>query len=113
MRKLKMIVALLLLGSLSLSAGKMKGTTTLKDLQAANTPDKNNKKQMYDFLFVNGGNSYTCRTDRDAKVKATDFVVGDSFSFEVDGDKAKLKNASGKQVKCTVIRVEKVTAAGN
>ncbi len=111
MRRFAFVAALLLLCSLSLSAGKIKGTTTLKDLQPANTPDKNNKKQMYDFMFVNAGNSYTCRTDRDDKLKATDFIVGDALKFEIDNDKVKFKNASGKEAKCTIVRVEKEDAA--
>ena len=115
MKRFNVVVSLLLLTcSLSLSAGsKQKGTTTLKDLQPAGTPDKNNKNQLYDFLFETGGNSYTCRTGRDTKLKATDFVVGDNVRYELDSDKAKLKNPSGKEVKCTVVRVEKASAVGN
>jgi hypothetical protein len=43
-------------------------------------------------------------------VKATDFVVGGDVKYEVDGDKGQLKTTSGKQVKCTVVRVEKISA---
>ena len=109
MRKFNLVVVLLLGCSLTLSAGgKQKGSITLKDMQPANTPDKNNKNQMYDFQFVNAGNNYTCRTNRDTKLKATDFVIGENMKFELDGDKVKLKNQSGKEVKCVVVRVEKV-----
>jgi hypothetical protein len=111
MRRFTLAVTFLLLCSLSLNAAKIKGSTTLKDLQPANTPDKNNKKQMYDFSFANAGNNYVCRTDRDDKLKATDFVVGDTVKFEIDHDKVKFKNASGKEAKCTIVRVEKEDAA--
>jgi mannose/fructose/N-acetylgalactosamine-specific phosphotransferase system component IIB len=114
MHKFCLAVVLLLLCCLTVDAGnKQKGSVTLKDLQPANTPDKNNKNQMYDFIFTNAGNNYTCRTEHDKKLKATDFIVGNDLKFELDGDKAKLKNASGKEVKCTVVRVEKSTASGN
>jgi hypothetical protein len=43
-------------------------------------------------------------------VKATDFVVGSDVKYEVDGDKGQLKTPAGKQVKCTVVRVEKASA---
>jgi hypothetical protein len=43
-------------------------------------------------------------------VKATDFVVGSDVKYEVDGDKGQLKTTAGKQVKCTVVRVEKASA---
>jgi len=111
MRRFKIVVLVVLMCSLTLSAdNKLKGTTMLKNLQPANTPDKNNKNQMYDFIFVNADNTYTCRTNRDTKLKATDFVVGESPKFELDGDKAKLKNVPGKEAKCTVVRVEKAAA---
>jgi hypothetical protein len=114
MRKFSFAVVLLLLCSLTVNAGnKQKGSVTLKDLQPANTPTKDNKNQMYDFIFANAANSYTCRTNRDTKLKATDFVVGADFKFDLDGDKVKLKNTSGKEVKCTVVRVEKNIASGN
>jgi hypothetical protein len=111
MGKLKIAVLILLSCSVGLNAAdKQKGTTKLTDLQPAGTTDKNNKNQIYDFHFTNAGNSYTCRTNRDTKLKATDFIVGDDIRFELDGDNAKLKNPSGKETKCKVVRVEKVAA---
>lgn len=108
MRKLDIVVLFVLLFSLTLSAGdKQKGTLTLKDLQPAGTTSKDNKNQMYDFIFTTGGNDYTCRTNRDTKLKATDFVVGGELRFEIDGDNTKLKNSSGKEVKCKIVRVQK------
>ena len=92
------------------AAKKDTGTTTLKDVQPAGTTDtKDKKKQQYDFIFEASGNHYTCRTSPKTSVKAIDFVVGSDVKYEVDGDEGKLKTPAGKQVKCTVVRVEKVS----
>jgi len=104
--------AVLLLAVLvpSAMAKKDKGTTTLKDAQPAGTTDKKNKNQQFDFSFDASGMSYVCRTSYKTKVKVTEFVVGTNLTYEVDDHEAKLKNPSGKQVKCTVVRVEKLPA---
>ena len=91
-------------------AKKEKGTTTLKDAQPAGTTDKKNKNQQFDFSFDASGMSYVCRTSHKNEVKATDFVVGTNLTYELDEHKGKLKNASGEQVKCNVVRVEKLPA---
>ena len=92
------------------AAKKDAGTTTLKDVQPAGTTDtKDKKKQQYDFIFEASGNHYTCRTGPKTSVKAIDFVVGSDVKYEVDGNEGKLKTTAGKQVKCTVVRVEKVS----
>jgi FPC/CPF motif-containing protein YcgG len=91
-------------------AQKQKGTTTLKDVQPAGTTDKKNQNQQFDFSFDANGMSYVCRTSHKTKVKATDFVVGTNLTYQVDEHKGKLKNASGEEVKCTVVRVEKLPA---
>ena len=91
-------------------AKKEKGTTTLKDVQPAGTTDKKNENQQFDFSFDASGLSYVCRTSHKNKVKATDFVVGTNLTYEMDEHEGKLKSASGKQVKCTVVRVEKLPA---
>jgi hypothetical protein len=44
-------------------------------------------------------------------VKATEFPVGSNVNYEIDNDKVKLKNSSGKEAKCTVMRVEQLPAA--
>ena len=104
-------VLLLTMYTLSASAEKDKGTTTLKDVQPAGTTNtKDKKKQQYDFIFEASGHHYTCRTSPKTSVKATDFVVGKDVKYEVDGDKGKLKNQNGKEVKCTVVRVEGLSA---
>jgi len=35
--------------------------------------------------------------------------VGADVSYQIDNDKVKLKNASGKEAECTVVRVEKAS----
>ena len=104
------VLLLTMVGALAASAAKKDaGTTTLKDVQPAGTTDaKDKKNQQYDFIFEASGNSYTCRTSPKTSVKAVDFVVGSDVRYELDGDKGKFKTSAGKEVKCTVVRVEKV-----
>ena len=104
--------ALLLCMAIPVFADKIKGMTTLTDVQPAGTTDtKDKKKQQYDFIFDATGHHYTCRTSPKKDVKATDFVVGSSVKYELDSDKGKLKSKAGKEVKCTVVRVEAMPAA--
>ena len=106
-----MAVLLTMVCSLTANAAKKEaGTTTLKDVQPAGTTDtKEKKNQQYDFIFEASGNHYTCRTSPKTSVKAVDFVVGSDVKYEVDGDRGKLKTTAGKEVKCTVVRVEKIS----
>jgi len=92
-------------------AKKDKGTTTLKDLQPAGTTDKEKEHQQFDFFFDASGMSYVCRTSYKDEVKATEFVVGTNLTYELDEHEAKLKNASGKKVECTIVRVEKMPSS--
>lgn len=87
------------------------GKTKLKDLQPAGTTDKDNKNQQFDFSFSASGKDYTCRTSEKTKIKATDFVVGSDLSYEVDGNKGKLKSSSGKKVDCSIVRVAEAAPA--
>ena len=109
MRRSIAVLLLIVVGALPASAAKKeKGTTTLKDVQATGTTDNKNKNQQFDFTFDASGMSYVCRTSHKTEVKATDFVVGADLTYELDEHKGKLKNSSGEQVKCTVVRVEKL-----
>jgi len=103
-------VLLLIAASVTPSAAKKAtGATTVKDLQPTGTTDSKDKKhQQYDFTLEVTGNRYTCRTSPKTSLKATDFVVGSDVKYEIDQDKAKLKSTDGKEVKCTVVRVEKL-----
>jgi hypothetical protein len=92
----------------ALAGTKLKGTATLKDFQPAGTPDKK-QKQQYDFIFDASGTEYTCRSSAGTKLNAVDFPVSTEITYEIDNDKGKLKTRAGKQVKCTVVRVEQIT----
>ena len=113
MRTWKIVPLVLVLAcSVALHAGsKQKGTTVLKDLQPEGTTDKKQKNQIYDLVFVTDGNNYTCRTPYDKKINAADYIVGDNIKYQIDGNKAEIKNSHGKSVKCTVVRVEKDTVS--
>ena len=112
MRRWIVVLLLTMVSAITASAAqKDAGATTLKDVQPAGTTDtKDKKKQQYDFIFEASGNHYTCRTSPKKSVKAVDFVVGSEMKYELDGDKGKLKTTAGKEVQCTVVRVEKVSA---
>ena len=84
---------------------KIEGSTVLKDLQPAGVKDKEHKHQTYDLLFDAEGKSYTCRTDSDKSVNATNFVVGAQIHYEIDGDETKIKTPQGKKLECKVVRV--------
>lgn len=107
-RNLVLLVALTCALSAWAGGAKQKGKTSLKDLQPAGDTDKKKKNQQYDFTLVVSGTQYTCRTSYKDKLKATDFPVGGDITYEIDGDKGKVKNAKGKGLNCTIVRVEKL-----
>jgi hypothetical protein len=112
MRKLIAIVLFAILSVGLFAATKDTGTTTLKDVQPAGTTDKKHKNQQFDMSFVSGsGKTYTCRTNEKDKVNATDIAVGSNVSYEVNGDKGKIKNFAGREFKCTVVRVADAPAS--
>jgi gentisate 1,2-dioxygenase len=87
-------------------AAKINGSTTLKDVQPTGTTDKEHKHQAYDLSFSDKGKGYTCRTDSDKSMNATDFVVGTQIKYEVNGNKGKIETPEGKKVECKIVRVE-------
>ena len=111
MRRL-IALTVLAMGALSAVAGtKDSGATTLKDVQPAGTTDKKHKHQQFDLSFVSStGKDYTCRTNANAKVKATDLVVGSNVNYQVNGNKGKVKTSAGKDLSCTIVRVADATA---
>jgi uncharacterized protein YcfJ len=113
MRKGKTIALFIVTLAITAAAGsKIEGTTTLKDFQPSGTTDKKTRKnQQYDLSFAAMGKLYTCRSVEKESLKATDFVVGSDVKYEINGDKGKVKNASGKQVECTIMRVAELPAA--
>jgi FPC/CPF motif-containing protein YcgG len=109
MPKWNVVLLLVLMNALpAMASNKEKGAATLKDFQPAGTTDKKHKHQQFDFTFVAMGTQYTCRSPEGTKLKATEFPVNSEITFEVDKDKGRVKNESGKEVKCTVMRVEKL-----
>ncbi len=111
MRKtLGLTLLAILLSTVTVAADKENGNTTLKDMQPAGTTDKKHKKQQYDLTFATSKHEYTCRTNENEKVHATNFVVGTGISYKIDGNKGQVKSTqSGKNVKCTLVRVAAVT----
>ncbi len=112
MRKWPVIALLVtLMTKPALADKKIQGTAALKDSQPVGTPDKHHKHQAYDLFFNTGDKAYTCRTDPNKSMDATDFVVGTDVRYEIDGKKVKIKTPEGKQVECKVVRVEAIAAA--
>jgi len=112
MRKLLSLALLITaLASVGVAANKESGSSTLKDVQPAGTTDKQHKKQQFDLTFATTKNEYTCRTNENQKVQATQFVVGSPITYTVNGNKGDVKSTqSGKNAKCTIVRVAAVTA---
>jgi hypothetical protein len=109
MRKLT-VVALLAaaMATPALAGQKYTGDTILKDLQPAGVADKHakhSKHQVFDLTFDATGNEYICRTNADKSVNVTDFVVGSSANYEIDGKKVKITTPNNKKVACTIVRV--------
>jgi hypothetical protein len=111
MRKGNSIALFIMMIVITAAAGsKIEGTTTLKDFQPAGTTDKDHKNQQYDLSFAASGKQFTCRTSEKKSLNATDFVVGSDVKYQIDGNKGKVKNASGKQIECTIVRVADLSA---
>lgn len=98
------ILTIALLTTLPSFADKIKGDSTLKDSQPYGTPDKEHKHQGYDLSFDAQGKTYTCRTDPDHSMNATDFVVGGPIHYEIDNNKANIKTPQNKKVDCKIVR---------
>jgi hypothetical protein len=112
MRKAISVALLIITMAISAVAGsKIEGTTTLKDFQPAGTTDKEHKNQQYDLSFGALGKQYTCRTNEKKSLKASDFVVGSDLTYEIGGNKGKLKSTTGKKVECTIMRVAELPAS--
>ena len=102
---------IVLTASLALAGNKESGSTTLTNVQPAGTTDKQHKKQQFDLTFSTSKNEYTCRTNENQKLQATQFVVGTTVNYKIDGNKGEVKSTtSGKNAKCTLVRVAALTA---
>jgi hypothetical protein len=111
MRKILALFGIVLFSAaLAQAANHESGSTTLKDVQPAGTTDKKHKKQQYDLSFASTTHEYTCRTNENQKVQATQFVVGTTVNYKIDGNKGEVKStSSGKSVKCKLVRVAAFT----
>src|SRR3984957_10377389 len=86
-------------------------TGKLKDLQTVGTTSKKQKHQQYDLVVDTSTNEYVCRTKLGNSVKPTQFVVGSTLEFKVDGQNGEAKNTSGNKGKCAIVRVAASTPA--
>jgi hypothetical protein len=86
-------------------ASKLQGTSILKDSQPIGSIDKEHKHQTYDLIFQASGKEYTCRTNSNDSMNATDFIVGHEMHYEINGKKVKIKTPENKKVECKVVRV--------
>ena len=92
----------------ALAAQKFEGDTVLKDSQPAGVAskhDKHMKHQVFDLTFDANGKEYICRTDSDKSMNPTNFVVGGSIHYLIDGKKVKITTPNDKKVSCNVVRV--------
>ena len=80
-------------------------TATLKDLQTVGTTSKKQKHQQYDLVIDTASNEYVCRTKLGSSMKPTQFVVGSTLEFKVDGQKGEVRNTQGNHVSCGIVKV--------
>ena len=85
-------------------------TATLKDLQTVGSTSKKQKHQQYDFIVDTPANEYVCRTKLGSSMKPTQFVVGSTLEFKVDGQKGEVRNTAGNHVSCGIVKVVAPTA---
>jgi len=105
MKKLASIAIIVLMGLPALAA-KQKNTGIIKDLQPTNFAPAKKKHQQYDFSIDTVVNSYQCRTSQDHSTNATNFPVGSSVDFIIDGHDAEIKTPTRKSAKCRITRVQ-------
>ena len=86
-------------------AASLVQTATLKDLQTVGTTSKKQKHQQYDLIIDTSTNEYVCRTKLGSSLKPTQFVVGSSLQFTVNGQNGEAANSAGNKTKCAIVRV--------
>jgi hypothetical protein len=97
------VVAVLL--SAVAPAASVTQSATLKDLQTVGSTSKKQKHQQYDFVVDTPTNEYVCRTKLGSSIKPTQFVVGSTLEFKVDGQKGEVRNPAGNHVGCGIVKV--------
>ena len=86
-------------------AASLVQTGTLKDFQTVGSTTKKQKHQQYDLVVDTSTNEYVCRTKLGSSMKPTQFVVGSTLEFKVDGQKGEVKNTAGNHVGCGIVKV--------
>ena len=86
-------------------AASVTQSATLKDLQTVGTTSKKQKHQQYDFIVDTPSNEYVCRTKLGSSIKPTQFVVGSTLQFTVDGQKGQVRNPAGNHASCGIVKV--------
>jgi hypothetical protein len=75
-------------------------TATLKDLQTVGSTSKKQKHQQYDLVIDTSTNEYICRTKLGSSLKPTQFVVGSTLQFKLNGQNGEATTSDGKKTKC-------------
>jgi hypothetical protein len=86
-------------------AASLVQTATLKDLQTVGTTSKKQKHQQYDLVLDTSTNEYICRTKLGSSLKPTQFVVGSTLQFKINGQNGEATNSAGNRTKCAIVRV--------
>jgi hypothetical protein len=92
-------------------AASLVQTATLRDLQTVGTTSKKQKHQQYDLVIDTSTNEYICRTKLGSSLKPTQFVVGSTLEFKLNGQSGEATNSSGNRAKCAIVRVAVPPAA--
>jgi hypothetical protein len=103
------LAAALVLSTASLAESLIQ-PATLKDLQTVGTTSKKQKRQQYDLVIDTPSNEYVCRTKLGSSLKPTQFVVGSTLQFKLNGQSGEATNTAGNHVKCGVVRVAALPA---
>lgn len=91
-------------------AQKAYETAKVGDVQlvpAAALRPSDQSMENYDIVLSTSENIYTCRYVRHFLYRPNDIVVGSEVKFRVDGGHGYIERESGKEVKCSIIRVQK------
>jgi hypothetical protein len=86
-------------------AASLVQTATLKDLQTVGTTSKKQKHQQYDLVLDTSTNEYICRTKLGSSLKPTQFVVGSTLQFKINGQNGEATTSAGNRAKCAIVRV--------
>jgi len=91
--------------SLAAPAESVVQTAFLKDLQTVGTTSKKQKHQQYDLVLDTPAHEYVCRTKLGSSLKPTQFVVGSSLEFKLNGQNGEATTSAGNRAKCGIVKV--------